>query len=613
MARRFLPLTLIAPGLLLGGCAGMPKMLGELQSSLFGDPSPPAAKASLAGGTVTPGPQMASTLAMTVAAPLPARPQPHYVVGKPYQFDGTWYRPAVDYGYDEAGMAELYPAEAAGQPTTDGEVYDPKALTAAHKTLPLPSIVRVTNEENGRSVELRVNDRGPFDDRLIRLSQAAAESLGVGADQPARVRVEIMAEESRALAAALGAGGPESEEHLPASPAPRLTTEPLPALQPVPSPPPGTNTAELSLPVAPAVQASAAPPHAVVPGPQFASAGPDALASAPPAGLHYVIGKPYQFDGVWYRPAADEAYDRTGLATVYPKGADGEPTTDGEAYDETALTAAHKTLPLPSVVRVTNLDSGRSVELRVNDRGPFQDDKLIQLSGHAAEMLGIAPGVTAEVRVQIMAQESRRLAESLGADRGAPGAQPMAAPEGTNLAALPPVPAADPAAADALPPHHVVPGPMLASLADVPVPERAPVPYNFFGGDLALPAPAAALDPMVTDAADRQAFLRASAESAQPVAVPAPQPSAAAASALTPAASGGEIFVQAGAFLDPDNASRLRSQLAALGKATVVPVELQGRLFNCVRIGPLSSRLEAQQMLKRVVALGYGDALVIGE
>src|ERR1700692_3024966 len=89
--------------------------------------------------------------AQTNPAPLPTG-QTRYVIGKPYQFDGVWYRPAVDDGYDQTGVGAVYPARRAGLATTSGEVYDQNAITAAHKTLPLPSMARVTNLENGKSI-----------------------------------------------------------------------------------------------------------------------------------------------------------------------------------------------------------------------------------------------------------------------------------------------------------------------------------------------------------------------------------------------------------------------------------------------------------------------------
>ena len=118
----------------------------------------------------------------------------HYKVGRPYQIKGRWYRPEYDPSYSRVGTASWYGADFHGLPTANGEVFDKEQITAAHPTLPLPSIVRVTNLENGRSLELRVNDRGPFiGDRLIDLSQAAARELGYEDQGLARVRVDFLA------------------------------------------------------------------------------------------------------------------------------------------------------------------------------------------------------------------------------------------------------------------------------------------------------------------------------------------------------------------------------------------------------------------------------------
>lgn len=114
----------------------------------------------------------------------------HYKVGAPYKIDGKWYVPKVDTSYDNTGIASWYGDAFHGRLTANGEVFDKRRLSAAHKTLPLPTIVEVENLENGRRILVRVNDRGPFvDDRVIDLSHAAAEELGFAAKGLARVRV----------------------------------------------------------------------------------------------------------------------------------------------------------------------------------------------------------------------------------------------------------------------------------------------------------------------------------------------------------------------------------------------------------------------------------------
>lgn len=127
-----------------------------------------------------------------------------YKVGNPYKIMGKWYYPAEDYNYSEVGMASWYGEDFHAKKTANGERYDMNTLTAAHRTLPLPSIVKVTNLENGRSLVLRVNDRGPYaKERIIDISKRGAQLLGYQTKGITKVRVEVMAKESKALKAAL--------------------------------------------------------------------------------------------------------------------------------------------------------------------------------------------------------------------------------------------------------------------------------------------------------------------------------------------------------------------------------------------------------------------------
>jgi rare lipoprotein A len=214
---------------------------------------------------------VACALALAGLAALPARaaaesakpevpPGSRYVLGKPFQFDGVWYRPAVDYDYDTTGLAVVYDPRLAGGRTTNGEIYDGKALTAAHKTLPLPSLVQVTNLDNGWVVTVRVDDRGPFvDDQVIDLSGAAAAVLGITSGSQGRVRVQILAAESWMLARAYGAAAPGTSDAAPslaAVPAPQLSIQPLPAGG---APSPATTAPNVALAALPAKPATANP------------------------------------------------------------------------------------------------------------------------------------------------------------------------------------------------------------------------------------------------------------------------------------------------------------------------------------------------------------------
>ncbi|MBK1697986.1 septal ring lytic transglycosylase RlpA family protein [Rhodovibrio salinarum] len=127
-------------------------------------------------------------------------------------------------------------------------------------------------------------------------------------------------------------------------------------------------------------------------------------------GGYYKVGNPYQIGGVWYHPEADYQYSETGIASWYGPGFHGKTTANGETYNQNDLTAAHRTLPMPSIVRVTNLENGKSIKLRVNDRGPFARGRIIDVSARAAELLQFKRQGTAKVRVQVVAADSRRLA-----------------------------------------------------------------------------------------------------------------------------------------------------------------------------------------------------------
>ena len=127
---------------------------------------------------------------------------PTYKVGNPYKINGKWYYPAINYEYDEVGYASWYGPGFHGKKTANGEIFNQNLISAAHRTLPLPSIVKVTNLENGKILSfVRVNDRGPFaKNRIIDLSKEAAKELGFVNRGVAKVRVEILEDESRKFA-----------------------------------------------------------------------------------------------------------------------------------------------------------------------------------------------------------------------------------------------------------------------------------------------------------------------------------------------------------------------------------------------------------------------------
>jgi rare lipoprotein A len=114
----------------------------------------------------------------------------------------------------------------------------------------------------------------------------------------------------------------------------------------------------------------------------------------------YKVGEPYQVGGRWYNPREQPEYDRIGVASWYGSDFHGRHTANGEVFDMYALTAAHPTLPLPSYAYVTNLSNNRTVLVRINDRGPYVGDRMIDLSKASANALGLMSGGTGRVRVR---------------------------------------------------------------------------------------------------------------------------------------------------------------------------------------------------------------------
>jgi rare lipoprotein A len=289
------------------------------------------------------------------------------------------------------------------------------------------------------------------------------------------------------------------------------------------------------------------------PGPR--QAGPTAAA---PHEV-YKVGEPYQINGVWYYPAEDLQYHETGIASWYGQDFHGKYTANGEVYDLNALTAAHRTLPMPSIVQVTNLENGRTLKLRVNDRGPYARSRILDVSRRAAQLLGFEPNGTAKVEVRILAPDS--IQAKLLALRGSG--------QDTVAAATAPLPIA----------------PVTTETLRTPAGVR--VAQN--GGVLPAAKPA---QPTPEPPANFQ---------------PPPLPEQIVNLPVRPTA----IYIQAGAFSRADNANRLKDRLAALGNVRVTGGKVNGAALYRVRIGPVRSVEEADRLLDRVVGSGAPDARIV--
>jgi rare lipoprotein A len=136
---------------------------------------------------------------------------------------------------------------------------------------------------------------------------------------------------------------------------------------------------------------------------------------------NYKVGEPYKVNGTWYKPKEDVKYREIGYASWYGPKFHNKYTANGEVFDRYDVTAAHRTLPMPCMVKVTNLENGRTLMVRVNDRGPFEKGRIIDLSERAAELLGFKDHGTAKVKVEFDKTETAHLFHD-NADPDAPPA-----------------------------------------------------------------------------------------------------------------------------------------------------------------------------------------------
>ena len=128
---------------------------------------------------------------------------------------------------------------------------------------------------------------------------------------------------------------------------------------------------------------------------------------------HYKIGQPYEIKGVTYHPQEYEDYQEVGQASWYGDDFHGKATANGEVYNMRDMTAAHRTLPLPSIIKVTNLDNGKTAIVRVNDRGPFSKSRVIDVSEKAADALGFKGNGTTEVKIELLRNDTDELLQKL--------------------------------------------------------------------------------------------------------------------------------------------------------------------------------------------------------
>lgn len=269
-----------------------------------------------------------------------------------------------------------------------------------------------------------------------------------------------------------------------------------------------------------------------------------------PNGSFYKVEKPYEINGVWYFPAENYEYSEKGLASWYmPSSGRSAKTANGEEYIATEMSARHKTLPLPSVVKVTNLENNKSVIVRVNDRGPMVNNRLIDVSQRAAQELGFPVTGTTEVMVEIMPKETQEIRDALLA-AGRVYTEDGATQE---LSIVPPM----------------------------PVPEEQPQQVAV------APAPAPVYtqaEPIYTERTQQKRVVVTS-----PV---------------------GNTYIQLGAYGDPANAAKVQRAVSSVTQAETTQKVSGGRTLTVVKAGPYANRAEAEQALARLKQMGYRDAYI---
>ncbi|WP_428409332.1 septal ring lytic transglycosylase RlpA family protein [Hyphococcus sp.] len=292
---------------------------------------------------------------------------------------------------------------------------------------------------------------------------------------------------------------------------------------------------------------------------------------------HYKVGKPYQVKGKWYYPAEDPSYSKVGVASWYGEQFHGRLTANGEIFDMNRLSAAHTTLPLPSMVEVTNLENGRSVVVRLNDRGPFVGDRIIDMSREAARELGFEQQGTARVRVRY-AGPAPLTAEA-----------PRTSPRPERIARAAPVrqetirPGVDP---DCDPISELLTS-MESAPALTPGAEEVAIAEAEEGGEAEIPA----ADLSTPDPEDAR-LVHPSASAQQP------------AEAI--------YLIRIAALSRLDNIDALRAQLGDIGTLRMSRVETEaGSVFYRVNLGPFSSIETAAEKLEAVRGAGYADASLV--
>jgi len=303
--------------------------------------------------------------------------------------------------------------------------------------------------------------------------------------------------------------------------------------------------------------------------------------------------KSYTIKGQTYHPQEHYEYDEEGTASYYGvrDGFHGKKTATGEVYDAHGVTAAHKTLPLPTIVRVTNLENGRSLTVKVNDRGPFPKGRVIDVSEKCAKLLGFYGKGTAQVRVQSLVDET------LALHSDPHGHVPMMVASADSEPQAVHVPKSTFPAAQQKTNKKVM-------MADAGKAQKGSQPSKKHPGwnavnDLIKPPQ------MPQQPKGGTAYAQASSLNENPT-VPL-------AASVAPRKG---YYIRAGTFTRLQNAEKLSNQLKPLTKT--IPVRLNTVSVNkapmfTVKVGPFKNAEEAQQLIQTMAKAGHHDAQITSE
>ncbi|MAQ71421.1 MAG: hypothetical protein CL565_04425, partial [Alphaproteobacteria bacterium] len=318
-------------------------------------------------------------------------------------------------------------------------------------------------------------------------------------------------------------------------------------------------------------------------------------------------------------PKEMKEFVQTGIASWYGPGFHGKQTANGEIYNSGDLTAAHKTLQLPSIIRVTNLENGRSAILRVNDRGPFAHDRILDVSEKGAEMLGFKNKGKAKIKLELLEEESSIVADAAKSGRDTRGIEVALNRQakthvarhldehhdmgwGRELTVVSTEPMQIP---PALNPPIENTG-MTSVYKNTVTTSEQVFPSDYDSAVITPVNPTIAAQPLENRPIVVSNQLPPTSNSLGTIPATYQQ-----ASTLPVADSG--YYIQVGSFSNQANARNLTSSLSDIGPTEMVTIDRNGLPIHKVRVGPLPSQQVALNILPQIVDRGYSDAIVVAE